>query len=189
MFIFDGTTCLPKEYANVTILSDLESVNDSVEEKMDEAPQKKSTGSLTMWYKHLGYIAKATVKKLFKKQMVKGMEINKHDDKNETHQCSTYLKDKMTQQPIPKVSNIKNPSVLHHVYNNICGPMQKMTQDSHRYFMTFIDGHSRYIKVELLKTKDEAKEKLMALIERAEVETGKQVNYFRSDGGGKYSSR
>jgi len=54
--------------------------------------------------------------------------------------------------------------------------------------MTFIDSHSRYIKVELLKTKDEAEEKLMALIECAEVETGEQVNYFRSDGGGEYSS-
>ena len=54
--------------------------------------------------------------------------------------------------------------------------------------MIFIDGHSWYIKVELLKTKDEAVEKLMALIEYTEVETGKQVNYFRSDGGGEYSS-
>ena len=54
--------------------------------------------------------------------------------------------------------------------------------------MTFIDGHLWYIKVELLKTKDEAKEKLMALIEHAEVETGKQMNYFQSNGGSKYSS-
>ena len=45
LFIFDGTTCLPKEHANVTILSNLKSVNNSVEEKMDEPPQKKSTGS------------------------------------------------------------------------------------------------------------------------------------------------
>jgi len=39
-----------------------------------------------------------------------------------------------------------------------------------------------------LKTKDEAEEKLMALIEHAEVEMGEQVNYFQSDGGGKYSA-
>jgi len=56
--------------------------------------------------------------------------------------------------------------------------MQKMTQDGYYYFMIFIDSYSRYIKVKLLKTKDEAKEKLMALIECAEVEIGKQVNYF-----------
>ena len=188
LFIFDGTTCLPEECANITILSNLKLVNDSVEEKMDEPPQKKSTGSLTTWHKCLGHIAKATVKKLSKKQMVKGMEIDEHDDEDETHQCSTCLKGKMTWQPIPKVSDIENPRILHRIYSNICGPMQKMTQDGHRYFMTFIDGHSRYIKVELLKTKDEAVEKLIALIEHAEVETGEWVNYFQSDGGGEYSS-
>jgi len=56
--------------------------------------------------------------------------------------------------------------------------MQKMIQDGYCYFMTFIDGHSQYIKVEFLKTKDEAEEKLMALIEHAEVEIGEQMNYF-----------
>jgi len=171
LFIFDSTTCLSEEHANVTILSNIESVNDSVEEKIDEPPQKKSTDSLTIWHKRLEHVAKTTVKKLFKKQMVKGIEINKHDDEDDTHQCSTCLEGKMIRQPILKVSDIKNPCVLHCVYSNICDPMQKTTQDGHRYFMTFIDGHSQYIKVEFLKTKDEAKEKLMALIEHAEVET------------------
>ena len=54
--------------------------------------------------------------------------------------------------------------------------------------MTFIDSHSWYIKVELLKTKDEAEEKLIALIEHAKVETDEQVNYFRSNSGSKYFS-
>jgi len=142
LFIFDGITCLSEERTNITILSDLELVNDSVKEKIDELPQKKSTSSLTTWHKHLGHVAKATVKKLSKKQMVKGMEIDKHDDEDETHQCSTCLKGKMTQQLIPKVSNIENPRILHHIYSDICGPMQKTTQDGHRYFMTFIDSHS-----------------------------------------------
>jgi len=120
--------------------------------------------------------------------MVKGMEIDEHDNEDETHQCSTYLEDKMTWQPIPKVSDIENPHVLHCIYSDICGPMQKTTQDGHHYFMTFIDSHSWYIKVKLLKTKDKAEEKLMALIEYAEVKTGEQVNYFQSNGGSKYST-
>ena len=48
LFIFDSITCFPKEYANITILSNFKSVNNSVEEKMDKPPQKKSTGSLTI---------------------------------------------------------------------------------------------------------------------------------------------
>jgi len=43
--------------------------------------------------------------------------------------------------------------------------------------------------VKLLKSKDEACAALKALIERAEVETGERVNYFRSDGGGEYGSK
>ena len=38
LFIFDSTTCFSKEHANVIILSNLKSVNDSVEEKTDEPP-------------------------------------------------------------------------------------------------------------------------------------------------------
>ena len=95
----------------------------------------------------------------------------------------------MTRQPIPKVSNIENPCILHRIYSDICGPMQNTTQDGHRYFMTFIDSHSWYIKVKLLKTKDEVVEKLMALIEHAEVKIGEQVNYFWSNGGSEYFSR
>ena len=48
LFIFNSTTYLPEECANITILSDLELVNDSIEEKMDKPPQKKSTGFLTI---------------------------------------------------------------------------------------------------------------------------------------------
>ena len=120
--------------------------------------------------------------------MVKGIEINEYNNKDDTHQCSICLEGKMIQQPILKVSDIENSCVLHHVYSNVCGPMQKMTQDGYHYFMTFIDGYSQYIKVKLLKTKDKAKEKLMALIEHAEVEMGEWVNYFWSDGGSEYSS-
>jgi len=36
------------------------------------------------------------VKKLFKKQMVKRMEIDEYDDKDETHQCFICLEGKMT---------------------------------------------------------------------------------------------
>jgi len=46
-----------------------------------------------------------------------------------------------------------------------------------------------YVKVKLLRSKDETCKALKALIERAEVETGERVNYFRSDGGGEFGSK
>ena len=67
------------------------------------------------------------MKKLFKKQMVKEMEINDYDNEDNTHQYFICLKSKITQQPILKVLNIKNPRVLYHIYSDICGPIQKTT--------------------------------------------------------------
>jgi hypothetical protein len=46
-----------------------------------------------------------------------------------------------------------------------------------------------YVKVKLLRTKDKTCATLKAFIERAEVETGERVNYFRSDSGGEYGSK
>jgi len=46
-----------------------------------------------------------------------------------------------------------------------------------------------YVKVKLLRTKDETCAALKAFIEHTEVETGERVNYFRSDGGGEYGSK
>jgi len=40
-----------------------------------------------------------------------------------------------------------------------------------------------------LKTKDETKMKLMALIKYTEVKIGKQVNYFQNNDSGEYSSK
>jgi len=54
--------------------------------------------------------------------------------------------------------------------------------------MKFLDGHSYYLKVVLLKSKNKAEEHLKSLIEHAKVETGCCINFFRSDGGGEYSS-
>jgi len=73
------------------------------------------------------------------------------------------------------------------VYSDLVGPIEPQGRNEECYFMTFLDGHSHYLKVVLLKSKNEAEEQLKSLIERAKVETGCCVNFFRSDGSREYS--
>ncbi|MDR7986887.1 DDE-type integrase/transposase/recombinase, partial [Escherichia coli] len=87
-----------------------------------------------------------------------------------------------------KESDVQNPRVLHRTYSDVCGPMQTQTRSGYRYFITFIDGHSHHLVVQLMKTKDETIRHTQTYIERAEAETGERVNLFRSDGGGEYGS-
>lgn len=67
--------------------------------------------------------------------------------------------------------------------------METTARTGHKYFVTFIDGHSHHLVVKLMKTKDEVLSLLKEYFARAEAETGEQPNYLRSDGGGEYSSR
>ena len=51
--------------------------------------------------------------------------------------------------------------------------MQTRLNQGQYYFLTFIDGNAHHVKVKLLVTKSETYKMIIALIERAEVETGK----------------
>lgn len=67
--------------------------------------------------------------------------------------------------------------------------MPTTSRQGYRYFITFIDGNSHFVRVCLMKTKDEAYGLTKAFVTRAEVETNSKVNFFRSDGGGEYESQ
>ncbi|KAJ3531725.1 hypothetical protein NM688_g7534 [Phlebia brevispora] len=103
--------------------------------------------------------------------------------------CESCLHGKQTRAPIPTVSSVDNLRVLHCIYSDICGPMPTVSRQGFNSFLTFIDGNSHLVKVELIRTKDEMFGHTKAFIERAEVETNKKVNFFRSDGGGEYGSQ
>ena len=112
--------------------------------------------------------------------MVTGMEISSKDTHGST--CVPCLEGKQTRDDIPKESTTTHPRILHHIYSDLCGPMQTQGCQGEHYFLTFIDGNTHYVKVKLLHSKDETCKALKALIERAMVETGERVNYFHSDG-------
>jgi len=100
--------------------------------------------------------------------MVKGMHVTDIDS-HDSGTCKACLESKQTRAPIPKVSDVQNPSVLHRVYLDLVGPIEPRGRNGERYFMTFLNSHSHYLKVVLLKSKNEAEEQLKSLIEHAEV--------------------
>src|SRR4051812_44330397 len=66
--------------------------------------------------------------------------------------------------------------------------MQVATPKGEAYFLTYIDGHSSHVDVALLKLKSDSLKYIRDFTARAEVITGKKLNFFRSDSGGEYSS-
>ncbi|KAL1234489.1 Copia protein [Trichinella spiralis] len=65
----------------------------------------------------------------------------------------------MTSTPFPKVAN-RAKKQIELIPSDICGPMITATPSDHRYMMTFIDDYYRFTVVHLLKTKDEAVDRI-----------------------------
>jgi len=56
-----------------------------------------------------------------------------------------------------------------------------------QYFGTFIDERSGRIAISLLKHKSEVFDRFKEYQAKVESETGKQIKFLRSDGGGEYT--
>lgn len=82
----------------------------------------------------------------------------------------------------------KADRLLYRVHSDIVGPIETNTPSRTRYFVTFVDEHSRYCKVYLMTNKSEAFKKFKEFLIEAERQTGQKLCVLKSDRGGEYRS-
>ena len=58
-----------------------------------------------------------------------------------------------------------------------------------KYFVTFVDDHTRYVWAYILKSKDEVFAHFQKWKAQVEKSTGREVKILRSDNGGEYTSK
>lgn len=78
--------------------------------------------------------------------------------------------------------------LLYRVHADVLGPFQVLTPSGNQYFFTFIDEHSRYAKIYLIKKKADVFKRFHEFISEAERHTGNQLCILTCDRGGKYTS-
>ena len=64
------------------------------------------------------------------------------------------IQEKMTTKAFPKVE--RNTNLLKLVYSDICELNDIIIRKENKYFITFIDGYSKYTYIYLMKHKDQA---------------------------------
>src|SRR3954465_2276495 len=86
------------------------------------------------------------------------------------------------------IAETRNLAPLEHIYSDLCEMNGVLTKGGKKYFMTLIDDSTRYCRVYLLKSKDEALN--FFKIYKAEVENqlDRKIKRLRSDRGGEYFS-
>jgi hypothetical protein len=97
-------------------------------------------------------------------------------------------KENNTGNHFPKVSGFRAVKNLDLVHADLCGQIAPKSIGGASYFLLVVDDHSRYMWVEMLKSKDQALECFKRIKQRAEVESGNKLKALRTDRGGEFTS-
>jgi len=77
---------------------------------------------LKLWHRYLGYAMTQSIEKLSHESMVIGLDIVDTRKKHIKEPCVLCLKEKSTQNVIPKKIELENPTRLHRLFLDVCGP-------------------------------------------------------------------
>lgn len=87
-----------------------------------------------------------------------------------------------------KSSLPKADRMLYRVHSDVVGPFQNTTPSGKRYFVTFINEHTRFTKIYLITHKDEVFGMFKQYMAELERHTGHKLCILKSDRGGEYQS-
>lgn len=104
-----------------------------------------------------------------------------------SHTLTFHTSHLTTPPPAPK-NNIspRTTKPLEIIHSDVCGPIGTATLGGNRYFLTFIDDHTRYSQVYVMKNKNEVLAKFKEYKEMAETYTGNKIMFLQSDNGTEY---
>lgn len=100
----------------------------------------QSLGITTMWRKHLGHINQQRVNHM----ITHGLAISMTSKTTTSHLCKSCIKGKHAQPAFPKTASIATTTPLQLVHTDLCGPFPILSLTRNRYFITFINDHTRY---------------------------------------------
>ena len=141
--------------------------------------------TLDLMHRRLGHLNVPAVKQLFKKDMVRGVNLSTKQLTCKTPFCECCVRGKMQRTPLPKLSS-HQAEVLDLVHSDLWGPSPVMPLGGRYYFITFTDDAGRYSWVYHLRMKSEAFFGFKTWHKEVERQTGRKLKVFCSNNGREY---
>ncbi|KAL5488755.1 hypothetical protein EMCRGX_G017744 [Ephydatia muelleri] len=102
--------------------------------------------------KRLGHVNELQLRETIKKGQICNVKIS---DNDLLKFCDGYVEAKMSRKPNKPVGEIQSEYPGQLVHSDLCGPMSESIGGS-KYFVTYIDDFSRWVKISFLREKKEA---------------------------------
>jgi hypothetical protein len=141
--------------------------------------RKRDVNQTYMWHLRLDHINIDMINRLVRDEPLKLSKVESYPI------CEPCLQGKMTKNPFTR-KGVRATNVLELIHTDVCGPLTHMARGGFFYFITFIDDHSRYGYLYLMKHKSESFEKFKEFCNEVEKQTRKCIKVFHSDRGGEH---
>ena len=100
------------------------------------------------------------------------------------NKCEICAETKITKKPCKSIT--RETELLGLVHSDLSDLKHTMTRGGKRFYVIFVDDHSRFTKLYLLRTKDEALEMFIKYKREVENQKNKRIKRLRTDRGGEY---
>lgn len=134
---------------------------------------------LYLWHQRFGHLNFPTVVSFLKRF---GVQV----DKTPTRFCQVCAQAKLAEKKF-SVRHEHSSKILERVHSDIGGPITS-SHEGFKYWITYLDEASRYVKVCFLKSKSDASFKTVETLKFLQKLAGCGVAIFRTDGGKEYQS-
>lgn len=152
--------------------------------KQDQAFAAEDSHSWDEWHRIFGHLNMDSVKMLYNKQMVEGMNVDKSTAS--TGQCEPCIISKQHIQPFPQESHTEIAEIGDLTVSDVWGPSRTRAIGGEIYFCSFTDGKSRRTMSYFMKHKNEVLTKFKHYKSFVETQTGHKLKKLRVDGGKEY---
>ncbi|KAL6154143.1 hypothetical protein ACJBU6_07428 [Exserohilum turcicum] len=145
----------------------------------NQSDQSKTDDQTRLLHRRFGHIGKTSLSKL--SENTNGIKSNIKNDMTVINNCDICLKSKFTS----KISRDPIETPIYEfgdlIYCDLGGPIKPKTNKGYRYYITFLDYHTKYLEVDLLTSRSELVQPVKAFVKRAEVQDSKQIKLIQSD--------
>lgn len=133
------------------------------------------------WHRVLGHIGISTLEKMHQKHVVDGFTIDESSIPSRT--CTSCLEAKLTRQPYPKQAETRCEKPGEGFHSDVWGPIATQSIGKFRYYISFTDDCTRFVKLYFLKDKGEAADKIAHQVAAVEMRFGKPPAWIKFDNG------
>lgn len=134
-----------------------------------------------LWHNRLGHVNINALKRL------KDMNLVPNLVEHDFSKCEICVEAKFAKKPFKSVTN-KTTELLELIHTDLADFRNTESRGGKKYYITFVDDHSKFTRVYLLKTKDEAEKMFMIYKTEVENQLDRKIKRLRSDRGGEYGT-